>query len=220
MKPLRYKLNIIRLILSSWIFLSLSTSTCEAVKNYNVTLEIEPLSVKRGQSVLLRCSYNLERDPLYSVKWYRGQYEFYRFTPSENPPAKIFTFANIKVDLTASNDTQVTLRNVDFRLSGNFTCEVTADAPSFHTSFASNTLTVVELPDVKPTIWTERDKYDPGDILRANCTSPPSKPGVNMLFFLNSIPKKTNGFHCPTAQWKSNCPQSERLWARLSSTQT
>ncbi|CAD7083768.1 unnamed protein product [Hermetia illucens] len=42
-----------------------------------------------------------------------------------------------------SNATQVTLRNVGFNLSGNFTCEVTADAPSFHTSVVTSALVVV-----------------------------------------------------------------------------
>ena len=42
-----------------------------------------------------------------------------------------------------SNATHVTLRNVGFNLSGNFTCEVTADAPSFYTATATNFLQVV-----------------------------------------------------------------------------
>ncbi|ETN66527.1 hypothetical protein AND_001699 [Anopheles darlingi] len=45
--------------------------------------------------------------------------------------------------MTVSNATHVTLRNVGFNLSGNFTCEVTADAPSFYTGVATNVLTVV-----------------------------------------------------------------------------
>uniref|UniRef100_A0A182N9S4 V-type proton ATPase subunit n=1 Tax=Anopheles dirus TaxID=7168 RepID=A0A182N9S4_9DIPT len=46
--------------------------------------------------------------------------------------------------MTVSNATHVTLRNVGFNLSGNFTCEVTADAPSFYTGVATNVLTVVD----------------------------------------------------------------------------
>lgn len=56
---------------------------------------------------------------------------------------KLIAILYLSFQLTASNATQVTLRNVGFRLSGNFSCEVTADAPSFHTSVASNALTVV-----------------------------------------------------------------------------
>jgi hypothetical protein len=47
------------------------------------------------------------------------------------------------LQISVSNATHVTLRNVGFNLSGNFTCEVTADAPSFYTAVATNILTVV-----------------------------------------------------------------------------
>lgn len=180
------KADVLRMGIVLWMFFV--CSICDAHKYYNVTLNIEPEWIRRGQSVHLYCNYELGGDPLYSVKWYRGHLEFYRYSPSENPPGKIFHFPDIKVDLTASNATQVTLRNVGFKLSGNFSCEVTADAPSFHTSFATNALTVVELPHAPPTLWTERERYDPGDILRANCSTPPSKPGASIAFFLNNIP--------------------------------
>ncbi|KAG4067102.1 hypothetical protein HA402_000093 [Bradysia odoriphaga] len=88
--------------------------------------------------------------------------------------------------MSVSNATQVTLRNVGFNLSGNFTCEVTADAPSFYTAVATNILTVVELPHAAPTLFTERERYDPGDILKANCSTPPSKPGATITFLLNN----------------------------------
>lgn len=42
-----------------------------------------------------------------------------------------------------SNERQVTIRDVDFHLSGNFSCEVTTDAPTFSTSSNSRPLTVV-----------------------------------------------------------------------------
>jgi len=42
-----------------------------------------------------------------------------------------------------SNKSQVTLRNVDYGLSGTFSCEVTADAPTFSTASVSKNLTVV-----------------------------------------------------------------------------
>lgn len=66
----------------------------------NLTLSIEPAWVRRGQSAQLYCSYELYGAPLYSVKWYRGNLEFYRYSPFENPPAKIFPFTGIKVDVS------------------------------------------------------------------------------------------------------------------------
>lgn len=37
-----------------------------------------------------------------------------------------------------------------------------------------------ELPHAAPTLFTERDRYDAGDILKANCSTPPSKPGATI----------------------------------------
>ncbi|EAT33140.1 AAEL014602-PA [Aedes aegypti] len=64
----------------------------------NLALVIKPPWVRRGQEAQLYCQYEMENAPLYSVKWYRGTLEFYRFSPSENPPGKIFPFTGIKVD--------------------------------------------------------------------------------------------------------------------------
>lgn len=163
----------------------------------NVSLLVLPPAVQRGQNAVLLCHYDLEGAPLYSVKWYRGRHEFYRFSPQENPPNKIFPFpgvhheGNIVVDLSMSNSSQVVVRQVGFNLSGNLSCEVTADAPSFTTAVVSRQLMVVDLPDSGPVIETEKDRYDPGDILRANCTSPPSKPPASLSFLLNNIPVGT-----------------------------
>lgn len=66
----------------------------------NVRLEIIPEAVEQGHEATLRCFYELEEAPLYSLKWYRGHYEFYRFSPSENPPTKIFNFTWIEVDVS------------------------------------------------------------------------------------------------------------------------
>uniref|UniRef100_A0A182X2L8 Ig-like domain-containing protein n=1 Tax=Anopheles quadriannulatus TaxID=34691 RepID=A0A182X2L8_ANOQN len=73
----------------------------------NLSLSIKPPWVRRGQEAQLHCQYEMEGTPLYSVKWYRGTLEFYRYSPFENPPAKIFPFTGIKVDLaTGSNSLQ------------------------------------------------------------------------------------------------------------------
>ncbi|KAJ6638941.1 hypothetical protein Bhyg_11679, partial [Pseudolycoriella hygida] len=153
----------------------------------NVSLLVDPPAVKRGQHATLKCIYDLENAPLYSVKFYRGLREFYRYSPSEVPSSKIFPFPGIHVDNTLSNASQVIIRNVGFGLSGNFSCEVTADAPSFSTATAHIQMQVVEFPEKRPLLWTDRDRYEPGDVLRANCTSPPSRPRVELTLTLNNM---------------------------------
>ncbi|GFG32006.1 hypothetical protein Cfor_08526, partial [Coptotermes formosanus] len=94
----------------------------------------------------------------------------------------------ICLQLSVSNESVVVLRNVGFNLSGNFSCEVTVEAPSFSTATVHQQMLVVSLPESPPVIHTEHDRYEPGDTLRANCSSPPSKPPASLSFFLNNIP--------------------------------
>lgn len=66
----------------------------------NVTLAVTPEVVERGHEVVLRCHYILEEPHLYSLKWYRGKHEFYRFSPKETPATKIFNIPGIDVDVS------------------------------------------------------------------------------------------------------------------------
>ncbi|XP_047002319.1 uncharacterized protein LOC124619777 [Schistocerca americana] len=165
----------------------------------DVRLRVEPAAVQRGKPASLLCEYDLEGAPLYSVKWYRGQLEFYRYSPSETPVCKIFPFPGIDVDLSSSNATQVVLRRVGFSLSGNFSCEVTADAPSFSTKTVTANMLVVSLPEGPPTLVAERERYYPGDLLRANCTAPPSRPAAQLSFYINDEPVSGNGWRVLSA---------------------
>ncbi|XP_073816130.1 uncharacterized protein [Musca autumnalis] len=168
------------------IFLAICDTTKAVL--HDVNLFIEPPAVRRNQSVTLRCQYSLGGVPLYSVKFYRGQLEFFRYTPGEYPNTKVFHYPGIKVDESVSNATQVVIRNVNFGLSGNFSCEVTADAPLFSTATAYAQMQVVEFPDKRPQLFTEHTRYEPGDVLRANCSTPPSWPRAELRFTINNMP--------------------------------
>lgn len=69
----------------------------------NVSLLVLPPAVLRGHQATLLCQYDLEGAPLYSVKWYRGRFEFYRYSPSDIPPNKIFHYPGIHVDVSTDN---------------------------------------------------------------------------------------------------------------------
>ncbi|XP_052863580.1 uncharacterized protein LOC128270218 [Anopheles cruzii] len=154
----------------------------------SVQLVVDPPAVRRGQHATLRCLYELDdSSPLYSVKFYRGLREFYRYSPGQQPSKKIFPFPGINVDASMSDNRQVVIKNVGFGLSGNFSCEVTADAPSFSTATEQASMQVVELPDSGPTLWTEHTRYEPGDVLRANCSSQPSRPKAELTLTLNNM---------------------------------
>lgn len=187
-KPIISNIYPIMMVMSSvvsiLILLTISKGT-NALKD--VKLKINPAEVRRGEQATLLCLYDLEGDSLMSVKWYRGQREFYRITPNEEPTAKIFPYNGINVDESRSNASQVVLQQVGFSLSGNISCEVTVEN-NFKTSLASMQMTVVELPDKRPTITTEKGKYKINDTLIAECLTSPSNPAASLSFLLNNIP--------------------------------
>ncbi|XP_014225514.1 uncharacterized protein LOC106651504 isoform X1 [Trichogramma pretiosum] len=164
------------------IFILLLITDVKGLKN--VKLEVTPEVVEQGQEAILRCSYELEDEPLYSLKFYRGEHEFYRYSPNERPQTKIFNFTWIEVDASRSSESQVTIRKVDFILKGNFSCEVTTN-PSYTTMTSTKSLTVVSVPRGKPVIASERKRYEPGETLRANCSIPLSRPAARIFFTLN-----------------------------------
>lgn len=61
---------------------------------------IIPAAVRRGENVKLICQYDLEGDTLYSLKWYKGKREFYRFTPKKDPSLQTFPIPGIYVEVT------------------------------------------------------------------------------------------------------------------------
>ncbi|KAH8376844.1 hypothetical protein KR093_001681, partial [Drosophila rubida] len=145
-----------------------------------------PHAVRRGEKAVLKCFYDIEDDSLYSVKWYKGRREFYRYTPKETPPMKVFHFPGVKVRRPASNESQVVLDAVTMPTSGKYSCEVSADAPSFHTLIAAAELEVIETPHNAPFITGIRPRYRVGDILRGNCTSRHSRPAANLTWTVNN----------------------------------
>ncbi|XP_055680492.1 uncharacterized protein LOC129788436 isoform X1 [Lutzomyia longipalpis] len=170
---------------SSILCLLIAAEVGVALRDVHVTI---PAAVKKGDNANLICNYDMEGDILYSVKWYKGRREFYRYTPKENPAMKIFLQPGISVERTLSNESQVVLTAVDTTLSGKFSCEVSADAPSFHTIIVSGDMEIVELPEKRPSIVGVHSRYRVGDLLRGNCTSHFSKPAANLTWTINELP--------------------------------
>lgn len=58
-----------------------------------------PTTVENGKNAILACEFELGYDTLYSLKWYKGKHEFYRYTPKEIPTVKLFFINGIQVDV-------------------------------------------------------------------------------------------------------------------------
>ncbi|CAL8138014.1 unnamed protein product [Orchesella dallaii] len=143
-----------------------------------------PPFVKRGDDVKLSCNYNLERDQLYAVNWYKGTQEFYRYVPKEAPPQKAFHRPGVLVDITRSTDHDVFLRNVSLDISGVYKCSATAES-TFQTLSSSSDMMVVVIGDDVPSLQLDRAQYHPGDSVTAECQSPYSYPPANITWFYN-----------------------------------
>jgi hypothetical protein len=61
---------------------------------------IVPVAVSPGDTVILHCSYDLEGDELYTVKWYKGRQEFFRYVPKELPHTRVFPLPGVNVDVS------------------------------------------------------------------------------------------------------------------------
>nr|XP_024220187.1 uncharacterized protein LOC112211966 [Halyomorpha halys] len=114
-----------------------------------------PVAVAPGQSATLVCLYDLEGEPLYTVKWYKGRQEFFRYVPKEHPHTRVFLQPGINVDVAASGPDRVVIRDVEEHLGGKYRCEVSTDAPNFHTIVVSAYMHVVHVsPMYKPSqVW-------------------------------------------------------------------
>ncbi|CAL4089360.1 unnamed protein product [Meganyctiphanes norvegica] len=141
--------------------------------------------VEAGSSAWLECEWELRGDSVYALKWYWGLHEFYRWTPAETPSMKVFNFKGIKVDERMSYEGRVHITDVSMMLSTKrFRCEVSAEAPSFHTDSRVIPMRVIDLPDGPPHI-TEVGRFQLHDQVQLNCTSIRSRPPAKLAFYIN-----------------------------------
>lgn len=59
-----------------------------------------PDLVTQNSSVQLSCDFDLEGEVLYSLKWYKDDREFYRYTPNEIPQQIVFPVKDVDVDVS------------------------------------------------------------------------------------------------------------------------
>uniref|UniRef100_A0A8D8YJG1 Ig-like domain-containing protein n=1 Tax=Cacopsylla melanoneura TaxID=428564 RepID=A0A8D8YJG1_9HEMI len=139
----------------------------------------------RGNTTILECHYDLEGETLYAVKWYKDGNEFYRYLPRETPRIQVFDLPGINVDERNSNDTHVTLDSLELNSSGNYRCEVSAEAPSFQTVSDHQEMITVALPDKDPVITGGKSRYSDGEAVDMNCTSGRAKPSIELSWYIN-----------------------------------
>ncbi|XP_056638684.1 cell adhesion molecule 2-like [Diorhabda sublineata] len=138
-----------------------------------------------GETAQLQCEYDLGNDTLYSVKWYKDHEEFYRFVPKERPQSNWFEVDGIHVDMSRSDSKRVVIRPIDWKSTGIFRCEVSAEAPSFASAQSEAKMEVVALPTENPVISGVEDEYQIGDEINLNCTAGKSHPASILHWYIN-----------------------------------
>uniref|UniRef100_A0A182FIQ0 Ig-like domain-containing protein n=1 Tax=Anopheles albimanus TaxID=7167 RepID=A0A182FIQ0_ANOAL len=149
-----------------------------------------PEVVDYRDTVTLSCSYDLGVHQLNSVKWYKGNQEFYRYAPMLTPQVTVYPVDGIAIATdrpTICNQylCSIRLTALGRRSSGEYRCEISGDAPEFKLANGTRNMTVEALPVEEPTISGLSASYLPHEHILANCTSDRSSLPVRLLWFIN-----------------------------------
>ncbi|XP_064471413.1 uncharacterized protein LOC135385814 [Ornithodoros turicata] len=144
-----------------------------------------PSAVIQGEGMWLNCSYDLESDELYSVKWYKNDTEFYRYIPRDRPPAQNYDLPGVVVDMQRSFEGNVYVASVNLSTEGSYRCEASAEAPSFQTDVQEKEIKVFVVPKEQPVIYGTRHRYKEGDLVNVTCKAPFSLPGAKLTWLIN-----------------------------------
>lgn len=58
-----------------------------------------PQHVVLNETVRMQCNFNLDKELLYSVKWYKDGHEFYRYVPRDVPMVQTFRVPGVDVNV-------------------------------------------------------------------------------------------------------------------------
>uniref|UniRef100_A0ABD2W9S6 Ig-like domain-containing protein n=1 Tax=Trichogramma kaykai TaxID=54128 RepID=A0ABD2W9S6_9HYME len=167
-------------IKSAWL-----ANTCDI----NVNVKI-PREAEINKSVNLDCTWWLSSNnsSLYSVKWYKDEYEFYSYMPENDPDSRIKTHPvnGVNVDPKSSRMGSIRLLYLTLNSTGQYKCEVSTGAPFFATNYVKDNLTVIALPKQGPQITGLTQQYALGENVTANCTAWPSVPKAQLKWTINN----------------------------------
>ena len=168
-------------------------------------LKVPPFGLG-GQSASLVCEYDSQGEQVYSVKWYKGGLEIFRFLPSSDPPVSVFPRPGVNILQSQSNATVLQLTNLTVATTGRYRCEVSTEAPVFRTESKYGDLLVIVLPSAPPEISAENRsslaQLAPGDLVLLSCRSDQSKPAADLTWTINghkvsSVPPAPSLHHLP-----------------------
>lgn len=172
-----------------WMFVVVGFSVYQLAGSLVVTDIYVPGMIDFRDNVTLSCSYNMGGHTLNSVKWYKDENEFFRYSPMMHPVYMIFPVDGIHVS-DGSNICNETTCKVELSLlgkksSGVYRCEVSGDAPLFQLATKAANMTVAALPQNNPLISSFHSMYHIDEFVTANCSSDYSSPPATLTWYIN-----------------------------------
>lgn len=149
--------------------------------------------------LILGCRFDMGGEELNSVKWYKDEQEFFRYTPLRQPHVMSFPVAGVHLVGDSAYDTRDSQCGVDRcivkleRLTtahsgGSYRCEVSTEAPAFRVAFDTANVTVAAVGREDPRVQGVLPVYAPGDLVNGNCTSAPADPAPVLGWLINGQP--------------------------------
>ncbi|KAK4293604.1 hypothetical protein Pmani_033705 [Petrolisthes manimaculis] len=169
------------------------TILLQAVTSIRVERVVVPPLVETGRRVELECQYREDGDKLYSLKWWRGDDQFYQYVP---PDRSHFPIRGVDVNWTATTSRNsghngcevVVLDRVGLDTAGLYKCEVMADA-SFQTEFKEANMTVIHLPEgppvIQPSPGINIHNITWGQRVALTCITPPASPPPHLTWLID-----------------------------------
>ncbi|XP_041774746.1 uncharacterized protein LOC121594927 isoform X2 [Anopheles merus] len=148
------------------------------------------------ETVTLSCSYDMGTHKLNSVKWYKDEREFFRYSPLMPKSLMLFDVEGVTVLQNSTGQIcnqfmcSIQLHRLNIRSSGSYRCEISGDAPEFKLAHGVGNMTVAVYPQFDPIINGlqhngVQHNYALGDFVVANCSSDMSSPPARLYWYIN-----------------------------------
>ncbi|RWS25359.1 uncharacterized protein B4U80_09979 [Leptotrombidium deliense] len=143
-----------------------------------------PRVIEWGKSTTLQCHFDLENDRLYRVNWNKDNRRFYRFNARENH-TEVAELKGVHVDRDRSNQTHLTLNNIDAHSEGVYSCEVQGKGPAFRTAHNEKKMSTYYLPKDLLRVEGVENSYKSDNFIKLTCASDPSFPATQLKWQIN-----------------------------------
>jgi len=77
--------------------------------------------------------------------------------PNETPRTRVYLGSSLDIDMANSNESMVSIDNVQPANAGTYRCEVSGEAPEFKSDYREANMSVIDLPMQGPGIRTDEN---------------------------------------------------------------